>query len=1535
MAAQAKNTMELLEAIHMSLGDIIQKLEKPKPKHGQKDGYYDGPSDNTGGSSRGIGALLSGKGSISKSAFGNAGMASASLAEVGKGLLALSKVGKPKKVGEYLEKVAEFVEKMTKFAKGFDKSKTKDSIKSMKDFGEGLSTLLKTITLRKLFTLKMAGLVMNKKTGKKIGQFYSSLVKHLKKGVSRADRKFMRAVADLTNGIWKILLVLVGAIVILTILVSLNLKATLIALGIVTVLLGIVIGAFILIGKFMTSKDGKKAHKGLKEFSNLVKAMALLMGTIIVVGLVAYFIPIEALALGIGIMFAVLLSIWGLSLILNKANGEGKGKDGKLVKAIWAYIALLAAVTAVLFALRWMVRNEEEMQKTLIAGAILIGVMALLLGVAWALNALTRKLDIKTLLKGMGIILGLAAVIFAVTWLIYQSMQFFKVIAEYGWDKYALDMLYMAAAILIMGVVVYAIGSVMKKGKDALAAGAGAATVIALAGLIWLTAWLFTQTIEYFRPIDEYGWGNFEINILWMQLILLTAALMPALLGSLEVYTGGTGALAALAGIITCVLLAAMLPAIALIFVATIELFLPIDEYGWGNFEINVLWMSLILLTAALIPTLLGALEVATEGIGAVIAIAGIATAIALAGLIWLITWIFVQTIPLFEEVDRYGWGYICINVLWMSLILLEVGVLVTITGIIGTLVVAAVPGIAIALGVVYAISWALTEMIPYFEQIDRYGWGEICQNILWMSLILLEIGTLVTITGVIATLVIFAVPGIAIAMGVLFLISWSLTQIIPYFEQIDEYGWGEICQNILWIGLILLEMTIVGIAIGVLSIAGVVFILAAIIGVLLLVGLTEAIIVLFQKIMDLCKLMDEADGMLNMLVSIFKIMVIILAYGFLIGVIAGVVSAIGGLFAGLGHLGMIGLHAFQDDIYTLISKIIDCARLIEENGGWDIGKDIVKIGAFLAEYAIIVGAGGSLVSVVGGIMSFIGEFGVEEMMEMQDAIHKLIKKVIETADLVRSWEEAHEGQTINDCIIKIGKFLDLYEEHIASKGSNGLVESIISFFTGSSFEDMYEDMKNITKVINLIMDLADELDKWYKAHEDSRTIQEWLKEVGSILDTYDTYVAGKGGDGGGLIESIINFFAGGSYEDTIEEMRNIAKMIDIIADLASSLYKWYREHPGSRPIANWLKEVGNMLSAYQSLKFQPEDNEIDLDYLKDSITVVKTLGQWTKACFTMLGYVSAWIKSTPGVDDIDGATAWLKSYFNFCNNYVDSLNDLGSHIEHDYDSETVTTALNKLKINSKQLLEISNILHQIMEKWPIKKAGIFSSLTKQSDEDDSVRIQTIMNNLAEAIIIWGTKDFTKTNENISNLTPTIVNNITSIIDILKQSIETTDNFTKSLDELGTKFDEVLIKHKDERVQALEEVRQSFDKVSESIDKVKQSMEELGKQDFETLSNNIQMVAESFMKAFEEWNATNATANPEEFNEYASQAENEGTNWRDKSTANRNAQSEARTQGRNGGTTIINQGQQGGYQGSRNITVWFGAKAMHGRFEVG
>ena len=28
MAAQAKNTMELLEAIHMSLGDIIQKLEK-------------------------------------------------------------------------------------------------------------------------------------------------------------------------------------------------------------------------------------------------------------------------------------------------------------------------------------------------------------------------------------------------------------------------------------------------------------------------------------------------------------------------------------------------------------------------------------------------------------------------------------------------------------------------------------------------------------------------------------------------------------------------------------------------------------------------------------------------------------------------------------------------------------------------------------------------------------------------------------------------------------------------------------------------------------------------------------------------------------------------------------------------------------------------------------------------------------------------------------------------------------------------------------------------------------------------------------------------------------------------------------------------------------------------------------------------------------------------------------------------------------------------------------------------------------------
>ena len=1524
MAAQAKNTMELLEAIHMSLSNIQEQLNK-KNKHGQKDGFYDGPSDNTGGSSKGMGDLLSGKGSISKSAFGNASMSGASLAEIGKGLLALSKVGKPKKVGEYLDKVAEFIEKMTKFAKGFDSSKGKKSVESMKDFSKGLTELLKVITVKKLIALKLAGLVMTEKTGKQIGKFYNSLIKELKKGVDKADKKFMKSLADLTNGIWKLLLVLVGAIVILTILVALNLKATLIALGIVTLMLLIVIGAFWLISKFMTSKDGKQAHKGLKDFAHLVKALAILMGTIIIVGLIAYFMPIEALLLAFGILFITIGAIWALSKIIEKSNGKD-GKKGKLARTLWAFVGLLLTVTIVLLILKWMVRNEKEMKKTIVGVLVLIVVMGALMLFTLALDKLTKKVSVKNLLKGMGIILLigitmiLAAVLMLVVavlldklasygwgeifknllmlsltiimagaiiliigmiakslwkylligaivmaliggmiilicWMVTKWISYFEEIEQYGWGKLFLNLLFIGLLTIEFAALAAIIGFLCAIPIVAICLAIGVVVITAIGGLLILISWIYTKVIEYFKPLEDYGWGSLMLGILFIGLVTLETVLIAAIIGLI----GGLISPFIITGSIIMAALGGLLILLCWIYTKVIEYFKPLEDYGWGSLMLGILFIGLVTLELGAIAALIGFLS----GLFAPFLIIGSIVMPALGGLLILLCWIYTQVIEYFKPLEDYGWGKLMKGIGWMGLVTGEVGAIVTALGwltkkvwdliLLGAAAMASLSALILGLCLLY------TQIIKYFKPLEDYGWGKLALGILKMAGVTALLGVLLVVIGWLSKLGGFSLILGAIVMaalaGFLLLLCWLYTKVVEYFKPLEDYGWGKLALGILYMGLITLEIGAIAFLIGLLSIVGVVFILAGIIGVLLLTAFAATIEGLLLKIFDICRLMEEEGGMLNIVVDIFKMMVILIAYGFLIGVVAGVISGIGGAVSIIGKWGVDKMMKMQDSIYELIQKIIDCAHLIEENGGWDIGKDIVKIGAFMGEYTALISVAGGIGGAIGGICSWIGKKGVNQMIQMQQKINDLVKEIINCANLVRDFE------TKNDT-----------------------------------------------------------------------TIYGWIVKVGEIMDAYQSNVAGKGGKSG-LVGAICDFFGGSNdYEEVVENMRYIYSFIDRICDLGTLLKKWYDENNGwnSYGLVEWIGKVGELLNAYGNLSYEEPE---DLDDIDDAIDVVDDLADWTKCVCRMMTYFTDWMKSA-GITSGGDAINMIKSYFKFVNSYIDEMNSLASYVEHGWDYSKVTNMLKELKSTSDSIVKISDNLTHVLKSFEPASTGFLESIMGSGDNDPSERLKVVMDNLTDAIIIWGTKDFTAASENITKLTPIICGNIDSILEKFRESQTETSTLNDKLKELGTTFDDVLVKHKDERVQALEAVRESFDKVSESIDKVKDSMQQLQDQDFETLSGNIQMVAESFMKAFEEWNATNATANPEEFNEYASQAESEGTTWKDKSAATRNADSEARTQGRGGNTTIVNQGQ-GGYQGSRNITVWFGAKAMHGRFEVG
>ena len=363
MPAQAKNTMELLAAINMSLGDIKAKMEKDSKSKASK---------SSGESMPGI----SGKDSLKK--FGPMIAAGQALSSIGKGLLDIAKVGKPKQVGEYLDKISEFVEKMEKFGKGFSKSIGKDVAKSMKDFGSGMEELMKAITLKNIIVLKLAGSVLNEKTGKQIGKFYSSLVKELKKGVSKADKKFIEDLGKLTSSITKLFTTLIIAVGILMLLLAFKPALLIEALLTVAVILGLTIGAFIIINKYFGGKAGKEKKKNVETFTKSVSALCIAVLVIVVLSFIAKFIPMEGLLITAAIIGVTLGVMWALSKMVAK-NGK------QMLSSMIGFTVLLLTLVLSLAIIRAMVKSKKGLEDTIIGLVILAAMIGMVLGIFYVL----------------------------------------------------------------------------------------------------------------------------------------------------------------------------------------------------------------------------------------------------------------------------------------------------------------------------------------------------------------------------------------------------------------------------------------------------------------------------------------------------------------------------------------------------------------------------------------------------------------------------------------------------------------------------------------------------------------------------------------------------------------------------------------------------------------------------------------------------------------------------------------------------------------------------------------------------------------------------------------------------------------------------------------------------------------------------------------------------------------------------------------------------------------------------------------------
>lgn len=1585
MPVQATNTMELLAAINMSLSDIRDKMEKDSKGKG-----------SAGSSKPETNEAISGKGSLGKM-FGPAVAAGQALSAIGKGLLDIAKVGKPKRVGEYLEKIGDFVERMEKFSKGFEANAGKNAATAMKDFSSGLAELFKTITLKKLLVLKIAASVLKPKTGEKIGKFYNKLITELKRGVDKADKDFLKDLGKITDGIVKLLKTLVIVVGVMTLIVTLKPMALIGGLAATAVLLGMSIFLFKLISKEFTGKEGKEKKDGVKTFTHAIGALCIAMVVMVAIAAIAKFIPIEGYLLMGVILGLALGSLWLISKMVSK-----NGKD--MLMGVLGFTVLLLTLVLSLSIIRSMVKTKKKLEDTIIGLVILAAIVGMALGIFYILAHTKTQ---KTLIQA-----GASLIVIAVVMGILSGIIKLVLIPIGKKWKPALIGLGILA-IMVGGLLLMMRALSSKKISGGLVR--AKAQALLLAGIVVSLLGL-AYTIKIIAETFDTNVGKAALSMTILGLLAVGLYYFAQAVSKL----GSKGSklmvqMAIGAGVIT--MASAVLVVMSGCVNISMQLLRALDDYGWDKYLKNLGLTLLVISGLGLIMAGIGALS----ALAIAIAIGGVILT-GISAVMMVMSGTVLVTIAMLKGLDDYGGAKkFAKNLLIVEgiigaygLILTAMSVLLLPLSFMMPLIIAELATMGVA---TLGLAGLIVILIGTLKLIESTGWKkEDITNLANAGIEMFFAFLTPLATNIFEFALLFITAGPVIAMLALMMptLSFILSSTIDVLKQFVDFITNDVKMSLADFKdkenpFILCVTSLANAVVDFFKIVGeglssIGFWTALIIGAISeelspTLDMISNFIDVVEKVATMHVITgydDNGNPMFRQLPpDVFQRSAKAIGEGFN--------DFVTGLKRGFDQLTpesvwtMKWMSKQMFPILDMVSKFVDIVIKVstmtiitgyDENGNPMFEK--LPENTF-SKTATDIGAGfATFIMFLDEAFNNLSEDAIDAMDDMKKIFKPLMDSVstfvdatirLATAQYIEDWEVVESSKGGEKMLKPVygtipcvrGGTNWAYDAAVTIAETFGIFIETLGTSMQSMDDDKIDLLKDLSKIIEPILNSVSQyIDatikvataRYISGYDDNgKPIYEKLEPnwpenaANAIATSFRTFIIS--------LATACNFIKDDAEDgmetlsETIEPIMNsVSSYAEALVKLGQNQFAISGYDEKGNPIYDTSKKVDwgeigkNVASTYVDfiLEFcrMAKRHEEEIEDAEDA---VETLGEMLPPIMEMLNKyttsVEKMLKKVGG--DKDKGTEGVEIYTKMAEATRAAIDGIFAIFEGprslnmevikkwQLDTDEAVSAYQNLARAVAQVQKTANGLKTIYDN--------FGGSEGEGGEDKSAKMKTIMQNLSDAVIVWGTKDFKNASTTITTHTPVIINSLTSLSKIFKELRSTSKDLSSAITDLGHAMDDVLIEQKDKRIEALNEVKQSFDKVSQSIDKVKSSIQDLAKQDFDTLSANIEKVAESFMKAFEEHNAMNAAANPDEFNEWAESEGGEGmfsgknkmvkshfweNFWENMQRIKRGESPEF---GTGGNTYNISNESPGGRQ-IKNITVYFGAKAFHGRVEL-
>ena len=528
----------------------------------------------------------------------------------------------------------------------------------------GILTLLVAVDLRAVLVATSIALVLLLAVAGVASYLTGEKDKEMKAGV--------KGLKTLTMAV----LVLVAAIGLMTLLVALDLKNTLIGMAIVVGIVLILAG----IASFLSSDEKKKEMKGgVNGLKMLTTALLMVVAAIGIMVLLINFVPVSEILIATGIVLGIVVVLSLMVKLIASTDEKQLRQAVNVITAITACILVISLIAMFLF-----VPIGQKWGEILPGALVVLGIIAVLGLMVWGLSLIKDK-DLKQATTTLAVLTACVLVISLV------ALYLFIPIGQ-KWDEIIPGALVVLGIIAVMGLMVWGLSKIDNKDMKW--------GLIALASLTLIVLVISIVALNFFIPIGEQ-WDDIALG-------------GTVVLGIIGILTGFVWALSKCSkkdlmygefalGIMTAIVLA--------ISIIALEYFLPIYDdaeailAGGGIIVGIIAVMGLIVIGLGKIDKkqlILGGLTVA--GIG---------------GLLWLLSVTMDPFIDLCIKVNdnatAIAWGSVEILIILgtFGLIMAGVGALIVIDAFI------AIGGVVLS-GIAATLLRITACMNPYIDLADK-----------------------------------------------------------------------------------------------------------------------------------------------------------------------------------------------------------------------------------------------------------------------------------------------------------------------------------------------------------------------------------------------------------------------------------------------------------------------------------------------------------------------------------------------------------------------------------------------------------------------------------------------------------------------------------------------------------------------------------------------------------------------------------------------------------------------------------------------